>query len=232
MFGKKNKEPKPKKLYLVDKKKKSGIISSLTSSHVDVYENFYNELVKVPWTDPIDIIITTNGGSCLLCSKICYVLKNRKGKSRVFVKSHAHSAGTVIALTANELYITMDTTFSAIDAQGFPFSDVLQTSMQRIAKLVQDPKNAFVEISNERANYFRTIIEKYLNSDLHNKHSIMEFMHDKSPIHEQLFFREDMDRIGIKYKIWDGNDESTDKIKEKTKEDKSIENKSTEVICV
>ena len=195
---------KPKKLYLVDEKKKKGFLKYLSGRQKDVYEEFYKELTDTAENDNIDIIMTTDGGEALWCSKICYVLKNRTGKSRVFVKSYAHSAGTIIALAANELYITYDTTFSAIDAQGPPFVDLIQTSIQKLDKLVQDPRKAFIEISKERAYYFRHMVEKNLNTELHNRDLIMKIMHDETPLHEQLFFREDMDNLGIKYKLWDG----------------------------
>lgn len=201
---KESQKNKPTKLFLVDKSKKNGLLSSLRGGQTDTYEKFYKELASVPYTKDVDIVLTTHGGSALWCAKICNILKNRTGRSRIFVKWYAHSAGTVIALTGKELYITPDTTFSAIDAQGFPFSDLLQTSIQRLSKLVNDPRNAFIEMNNERAKYFRTMIEKNLNEKLHNKELVMKNMHDDSPIHEQLFFREEMDAIGIKYKIWDG----------------------------
>ena len=203
MSNKKSKSIKPKVLYLKDRTA-GGLFSSLGGGAPDTYEIFHKKLMAVPYDRPVDIIITTHGGSALWCSKICYVLKHRSGQSRVFVKSYAHSAGAVIALTASELYITADTTFSAIDAQAFPFGDLFQTSLQGLSKLIQDPRKAFVELSNDRAQYFRQNVVKFLNNDLHNKDTIMKEMHDDSPIHEQLFFKEDMKRIGIKYKIWDG----------------------------
>lgn len=206
---------KPKKIYLIDKKKqKSGFISVLKGDHDDIYETFYNNLMGIPDGKPVDIIIATQGGSAIWCSKICYVLKNREGKSRVFVKSHAHSAGTVIALSASELYITYDTTFSAIDAQTFPLNDLFQTSLQLLPKLFDDPRSALVNINKERAKYFRDIVEKCL-SDSHNKELVMRYMHDDVSIHEQLFFKERMNEFGIKYNIWDGNDKKLPEYSEK-----------------
>ncbi|XWV25903.1 hypothetical protein QJ857_gp1178 [Tupanvirus soda lake] len=194
---------KPVILKLIDKPQKGGI-TSLLSDEDDVYEKFYKKLVEIPEDKPIDIIITTHGGSAIWCSKICYVLSTRSGKSRVFVKHYAHSAGAVIALSASELYITYDTTLSAIDAQGFPLSDLFTTSINKLATLVQHPKQAFIDLTNSRSNYFRENVEKYLNAE-HNKELIMQKMHDQSPIHEQLFFKNDFDDLGIKYKLWNGD---------------------------
>ncbi|XWV24664.1 hypothetical protein QJ856_gp1120 [Tupanvirus deep ocean] len=194
---------KPIIIKLIDKPQKSGI-SSLISNEDDIYEKFYKKLVEIPEDKPIDIIITTHGGPAIWCSKICYVLNNRSGKSRVFVKHYAHSAGAVIALSASELYITYDATLSAIDAQGFPLSDLFTTSINKLATLVQNPKQAFIDLTNSRSNYFRDNVEKYLNAE-HNKELIMQKMHDQSPIHEQLFFKSDLDELGIKYKLWNGD---------------------------
>ena len=195
---------KPKILYLEDKKKNIGILSILNGSKNDTYEFFYKELVKIPESQPVDIIITTHGGEALWCSKICYVLKNRTGESRVFVKSYAHSAGTIIALAATKLFITYDTSLSAIDTQCSPFSDLFQTSLQGLSKFIENPIATFSEMSKERAQYFREMTEKYLNK-IHNKNLLMQKMHDEPPIHEQLFFKEDMNDLGIIYNLWDGN---------------------------
>ena len=202
---------KPKLLYLEDEKKRSGLFSMVSGKHNDVYENFYDELIKIPENKPVDIIIKTHGGPALWCSKICYVLKNRTGKSRAFVKSYAHSAGAIIALAASEIYITYDTTLSAIDAQGSPLADLFQTSINGLSKLVESPVTNFVELNKARAQYFRESIEKFIN-DKHNKGLIMQKMHDESPIHEQLFFKEHMNDIGIVYNTWDGDGKNISKI--------------------
>lgn len=196
----------PKKLFLVDRnKKKHNLIGLLMDNSENTYENFYHKLQKIPHTDPVDIIITTHGGQVLWCSKICYILKTRPGKSRVFVKSYAHSAGTIIALTASELYITYDTTFSAIDPQTFPFQDLIRTGLPTLIKLIENPYSTIKNITIERTQYFKNILNRWLNENIHNKELIIKNMHDESVVHEQLFFKNDMDNIGITYKLWDGN---------------------------
>jgi ATP-dependent protease ClpP protease subunit len=200
----KNQICKPVLLKLVDKKKKSGILALLGSIDDNLYEKFYEELVKIPENCPIDIIINTQGGPALWCSKICYVLYMRSGYSRAFVYGCAHSAGTIIALSTDELYITYDTSFSAIDAQGFPLGDLFTTSINKLATLVQNPRQSFIDLTNERSNYFREMVEKFINNK-HNKELIMQKMHDQSPIHEQLFFKPDLDKLEIYYHVWDGN---------------------------
>lgn len=202
---------RPKLLYLQDKKEKGSIFSLILGKEENVYEKFYEDLVAIPENEPVDIIISTHGGPALWCSKICYVIKNRTGRTRVFVKSFAHSAGAVIALTATELYITYDSTLSAIDAQGSPISDLFSTSMQGLSKLVESPRESYAEMSKARAQYFRDLVEQYLNNK-HDKAAVMKIMHDDASIHEQLFFKEDLDRLGIKYSIWSGNVRDISKI--------------------
>lgn len=207
MGNKSSSVTKPKKIKLTDKNSTSGISLIMNKRTVNDYETFYNQLVKVPDDQPVDIIITTHGGSALWCSKICYVLINRKGLSRIFVKSYAHSAGTAIALAGSELYITTDTTLSAIDTQGSPLSDLFHTSIKNLPEIITDPRKAMVNICKERSDYFRNITEQYVNTKLHNKENIMKHMHDNAPIHEQLFFKEELRTIGIQFKIWNGKEE-------------------------
>jgi hypothetical protein len=210
----KKKALEPVKLVLNDGIKKTGLMSLIHGSSVDSYENFYKKLVGVPDDDPVDIIITTHGGSVIWCHKICNVLKNRKGQSRVFVKSYAHSAGTVISLSASQFFIMPYASLSAIDAQGFPLMDLLQTSIQGLPKLINNPQESFLEMSAERAKYFRDIVETCVNDKIHNKNLIMKIMHDEVPIHEKLFFKEDFDNIGIKYNLWSGDEKKLPKFQE------------------
>jgi ClpP class serine protease len=198
---------RPKVLYLIDKTKKSNLFSFLTGKDDNVYENFYKQLVSIPESEPVDIVITTTGGPAVWCNKICYVLKHRSGKSRAFIKSFAHSAGTIIALTTDELFITYDTTFSSIDVQWSPLAEIFQSSLKDFSTILENPLQSYAKISKERSDYFRDVMKYYIN-DKHNKDSIVKFMHDESTFHGQLFFKENMNSIGIVYSLWNGNVDS------------------------
>lgn len=205
LSSKVNNNQRSKVLYLIDKTKKSNLFSILTGTKEDnIYEDFYKQLVNIPESDPVDIVITTNGGPAVWCNKICYVLKHRRGKSRAFVKSFAHSAGTIIALAASELFITYDTTFSSIDTQCSPLSELIQTSLRDLSDLLDNPLKSYAKVSKERTEYFRDVMKSYLNKK-HNTDSIMKIMHDETTSHSQLFFKEHMNSIGIIYSIWNGN---------------------------
>jgi ClpP class serine protease len=192
---------KNKVLYLIDKR------SKFLSNNND-YKNLYLSLAKIESEKDVDIIIQTNGGELLWTTKICYLIKNRKGKTRIFVKNYAHSAGTLIALAGSELYLTFDSTLSPIDPQTSIFKDILVGPMKEFSKIItaKKIKNEVGDIFKQRTNYCKEKIKNYINDKLHNTETIIEKMFDEPSTHEVLFFKEELSDFGINYNLWNGKD--------------------------
>lgn len=64
-----------------------------------------------------DLLIQTPGGSVDACEKIISVLRKRFDDYRVIVPSWAKSAGTVIALSSNEIVLGLNSELGPIDPQ-------------------------------------------------------------------------------------------------------------------
>ena len=71
----------------------------------------------VPAGIDIDIILHTPGGSALGASQIVRALKAHKGRKTFFVPYDAYSAGTILALTGNEIFMSEIATLGPIDVQ-------------------------------------------------------------------------------------------------------------------
>jgi hypothetical protein len=77
----------------------------------------------------LDIILHTPGGDSAGADQIVRALKAHRGKKTVFVPYHAFSAGTMIALTADEIQLTEHASLGPIDVQIAPNSCVHSLSL-------------------------------------------------------------------------------------------------------
>lgn len=79
-------------------------------------------LRDIPENATVDIVLNTNGGSMQAAEVIINALHNHKGKIRVYIPHYAASAGTMLALIADDVYLGKNAYISPIDPQMGPFS--------------------------------------------------------------------------------------------------------------
>lgn len=75
------------------------------------------EIISATDSDEADIFIQTPGGLVDACEKIVNVLRKKFRQYRVVVPSWAKSAGTVIALSSNEIVLGINSELGPIDPQ-------------------------------------------------------------------------------------------------------------------
>lgn len=119
-------------IYLVDippkkKKKSSGVLeillghdpgepkSAITLDKVTVH---LRKIESIPDNEPINLFIHTLGGSSIACELLAKALLNHPGRIRVFIPQYAFSAGTMIALAADEIYMTKNAVLGPVDPQA------------------------------------------------------------------------------------------------------------------
>ncbi len=205
------KKSKPQVIIFKDVKKKS-ILSVIVTSSLNKYMKFYEQLINIPENKPIDIIITTHGGSATWCIKICELIKNRTGKVRVFVKDFSHSSGSIIALAGDELYMNFSANLSAIDPQLNIKEEFLIAPIKLLSKLFKDTvKNTINELPNtiksnyeKQNNYYIEQIKYYVNQNEEIRDKILDEMYIKPVNHEVLFFKRNLEKMGIIVRDWDG----------------------------
>lgn len=79
-------------------------------------------LARIPTDSPVGLVLHTGGGNALEGLQIARALKAHRGKKTVYVPFYAYSAGTLIALAADEIVLGRAATLGPIDAQlGIPF---------------------------------------------------------------------------------------------------------------
>lgn len=188
-----------------------GLINIARNVGKDVYDIFYDELVKLDDTKPLKIYIETNGGSALSLQKILRNLKRRKQTTMAYVQKSAHSAGAVLALACDELYMSEDATLSAIDPQQKDSINPNTTGFNSLKLVYQiyhsgDKSTITALIAdhyNKLTNEFREIIIGALNCNfsVETKDNIMREMFDKPLDHSKLFFKEDISGFGVNVKV-------------------------------
>lgn len=141
------------KKYISIEKYDNDIIISLNSNLIpNQYQHWQFDALKsiierIDTDNTINIVLTTNGGNLDKTMTLCQTLK--KFHTRVFVPWYAFSAGTVIALSANELYMSPYAELSAINPI-FTFNSHFQIKYD----------NGQIKVIDFESKY-RSIIESY-----------------------------------------------------------------------
>lgn len=190
-------------IYLIDKS--SGGIWDYFSEEENNYEHLYRELNTIPGDEPVNIVIQTYGGPLTWCLKICETIKNRTGTTRVCVQEYAYSAGTIIALAADELHMAKNSTLSAIDPQYniFSLTQVALKTIPHLLKTVDESKIHMKDSFEKELEHYKIQITKYINK-YYNVENIIDKMLISSVAHEQIYFIDELRTLGITINDWDG----------------------------
>jgi len=188
--------------YLFDTKESTW--DSIFSPSSDHLENLYNELTKVPDNETINIVVKTHGGSLLWCNKITLLFKHRDGKVRVFIKDYAHSAGSMLALAADEIYMNRYSTMSAIDPQIDTFGFLSYLPLKNLSSMIKDNQGLASYLA-DNSEFHKNDTKKMINIK-HNVDKIMEVMYDGVKDHATLFVKDAIEELGVRVFEWDGED--------------------------
>jgi hypothetical protein len=96
----------------------------------------------------LDIILHTTGGIALGADQLVRALKEHRGRKTFLVPYAAYSAGTILALTGDEIVMSGMATLGPIDTQ----IPVDNAATNQLLAIIEEPRNAFGLIRG----YFRT----------------------------------------------------------------------------
>lgn len=115
---------------------------AMDSSRVDMAtaKDVLRALSMVPADAPLDVVLHTPGGVSFHGQQIARALKAHKGRKTVFVPYFAWSAGTLIALAADEIVMSEHAALGPIDTQydGVPASAWISVAKQKPRKKLED----------------------------------------------------------------------------------------------
>ncbi len=92
--------------------------------NIEDTEHLLREIKATPKDKPIDVILHTPGGLALAAEMIATALHEHPAKVTVFIPFYAMSGGTLLALTADEIYMEKFSVMGPLDPQieGIPAS--------------------------------------------------------------------------------------------------------------
>ncbi len=92
--------------------------------NIEDTEHVLGEIRRTPKDKPIDVILHTPGGLALAAEMIATALHEHPAKVTVFIPFYAMSGGTLLALTADEIYMERFSVMGPVDPQieGVPAS--------------------------------------------------------------------------------------------------------------
>ena len=188
--------------------KSEGIIQTLNTIGKNVYDKLYEELLKLPDDKPIYINVETHGGSALYCHKICRLLQSRSHPTRVIIQKYGHSAGTCLALCADELYIDKNASLSPIDPQIPSPLEKNHVPLKMLAGIfdASDISGVLKNVNDfykKQNDYSIAESKKYINKKYTDveKDKIIQHMYVEPTCHEELYWVEDLERFGIKFTL-------------------------------
>lgn len=143
-------------------------------------------------TIPLNLHLETIGGQAEGCFKTCDLIKKWKNVTNIYVDNHALSCGTVIALSADNLYIEDDAILSAIN---ICFVDNGKKLFDK--KMLCEPKDVggylkYIDLFlyfNLSDIVHRRKIKRLINKK-YNVNNIMYYMYDNVTCHATHFDRD------------------------------------------
>jgi len=131
-----------------------GVVDSVTS------QSFKRRLEESKDADAVVIELNTPGGDLMSTLEICYEIKNNAPQNTVaWIRPHAFSAGTIIALACREIIVAPGSTFgdaAPINATGAPIPTTERAK-------VESPVLAEVIDSARRNHYDERLVEAFVS---------------------------------------------------------------------
>jgi ClpP class serine protease len=181
-----------------------GLVSTLSNIGKDVYDDLYQQLLSTPDDKPIYLHIKTNGGPCVHCKRICHILSARKNRNVAIVEDKAFSAGTVMALSCDEIRMKPHATLSAIDPQMAVNIQNQQFATKVLSHILTAGSldQSLIRLGQHMEDitkYYYDMILNLLNKRYSDKEKelIMDALFTKPVLHEQLFYFEELKAIGL-----------------------------------
>ena len=151
---------KSKLIKKIEQERKSRLLAYITGDRqpfatriaADVLPLINQHLSRFGKVDKISLFLYTSGGDMLAPVRIVKLIRNQCKKFEVLVPYKAHSAGTLIALGADEIVMTELGELSPIDpSTGHPFNPRNPTNPQQRLEVSVEDLNSYLLFATERA---------------------------------------------------------------------------------
>lgn len=159
----------------------------------------------------IDLILDTNGGSLSAAEVIINAILNHKHEIRVYIPRYATSAGTLIALSSNKIYLGKNAYMGSIDPQyafGYSVGSILKyqkeidlNNTMQSDKIQSSWVNDLIKLisidADSSIKWVESIISKIctVRKNLNSQDIILNLLNHPSIIHERPLFFQNLSKI-------------------------------------
>lgn len=178
-----------------------------SENHLD--EQTIAEALKAIRSTPagtdLDIILHTPGGDALGADQIVRALKAHKGRKTFFVPYNAFSAGTIMALTGDEIFLSPIGSLGPIDTQinGIPAARLAYLLEAKPARLIEDDMLAAAAHARDRIaeDHRRAVASMKGNYSRGRARRIARTLNDGHLSHSFPIMYEEARKIGLNVKL-------------------------------
>lgn len=176
------------------------------TSNIINFEN-YDEIItllkNIKGKD-INFIIHTNGGDCDGADSLSYLLSQVNVYVNVYIPEYAYSAGTMIAICANKIYMNWYSLMGPVDSQvDYEFGDEYNESFSvKYIRKLKDKKWArdreILQSMEANSIYLQDIelLEKILAKNPKRK-KIIDSLFSTKFSHEMIYSYKDLKKMGL-----------------------------------
>jgi len=228
ILDKLSEEEKSVKVFFINNQvKRESIISSLFSSDEDSYIGCslsekicrgIRDCIKSLKGDDdekkvkeIHFVVDTPGGALSAITSIVEILKEYQslgGLVKVYAPYRAQSAGTILALAANEIYANSTTRFSYIDVQmGLPFlgsysiKDFIDLEKQYPSVITA----IFAKEARRTENTYKKLIDKICDCDKAKAETVWKSLVEHDSLHGEIVSPGLLEKLGFKVHYGEGS---------------------------
>lgn len=153
----------------------------------------------------LDIILHTPGGDALGADQIVRALKAHKGRKTFFVPYNAFSAGTIMALTGDEIFLSPIASLGPIDTQinGVPAARLAYVLQAKPPRLIEDDVLAAALHARDRIveDHHRAVASMKGNYSRGRARRIARTLNDGYLSHSFPIMYEEARKIGLNVKL-------------------------------
>ncbi|WP_305066755.1 SDH family Clp fold serine proteinase [Methanoculleus sp.] len=155
---------------LIHRQERMVVLGIPVFRYIDVRdsEEILRAIRLTPDDMPIDLIVHTPGGMALSASQIAMALKRHKAKVTVFVPHYAMSGGTLLCLTADEVFMDDNAVLGPVDPriEEYPAASLLRIPILKDMGDIDDRTLILADVAAKAQTQMRDFVTTALSDTL------------------------------------------------------------------
>jgi len=168
----------------------------------------YNDNIRlcsnINENDELNIIVHTIGGYSKTIDLISLLLKKRKGKVNIYVPKYAYSSGTMLILSADNIYMNWYSVGGPVDTQiDFVHNNELENNysvryIRKLKKCNMENDKQFLQgcLAEDYYNECKLLLEKILQ-DNKNSEIIIQKLLNNDVSHDYFYTKNEFKNMGL-----------------------------------